>query len=197
MRTFSCVIFLYSAVALQAQTCTSIITQVTVLPEGTVTDFVPKAHNMTPIEVDIQNSSTVPCTVSFPQVSQSVRQVAGAPLLIAPSAAQLNLTGSAAKSGWAKAGSITLFIVKLAAPAGAAAGLAGAISKTAALIISGAASGIVQEGPQVASVFQSQAPNLAMTLQSIFVSSSTVTLQPGSWVTTYEYSARAKRGKKQ
>jgi hypothetical protein len=153
---------------------------------------------MTPVEVDIW--STVPCTTSFIQMSHAVRALPAPDNLhlIAPNAAQLNLQGAANKSLLAKVATITVFAANLAIPVGASAGLIGTISERAGLIVADASAGVAQELPAISAVFQKQAPNPAITLQSVFAPTTsvpfpTVTVMPGAGVTTYEYTDRQPR----
>jgi len=166
--------------------CKTLQVRVVAEPPDTLLDIIPKAHRMSYFEIDAKTNDPTGCTIGFPDLALAV-SAAGGPDLLSPASANLNLQQSAQKSGWAKAGKIVLTTIAFAGPGIGIAGLVGTISKTAGLIGATAGGAITQYGPQFYTVIEGQVPNPAGLLPSLQYP---ITLQPGVWVTDYEFTAR-------
>jgi hypothetical protein len=173
----------------------SLTVQFVMEPPSTLLDVVPKAHGLTYWEVDISalyypNGPTNPpvaCLIYFPQL----RQIPGAPALLSQQSSLLNLQGAAQKSGWARLAAVARDTAMLAGPAVGIVGLLGTIPMTVALDVTTGLGGAATYGPTIANDLQGLAPNPAGLMPQ---QSYPLVLQPGVWVTDYEFSARLQTG---
>ena len=163
--------------------CPYIQTNFTLQPPSTLLDVIPKAHGLSYWQIDILTPYSAPCLLYYPMLSMQP----GAPQLLSQASALLNLQGAIQKSGWAKAATVIRDGVMFAGPAFGIIGLIGSIPINTALSISTAAGGVTAYGPQIVSDLMSQAPSASGLLPQLQYP---VTLQPGVWVTDYEFSAR-------
>jgi len=164
-------------------TCPYIQTNFTLQPPSTLLDVIPKVHGLSYWQIDILTSYSAPCLLYYSMLSMQP----GAPQLLSQASALLNLQGAIQKSGWAKAAAVIRDVVMFAGPAFGIIGLIGFIPINTALSISTAAGGVTAYGPQIVSDLMSQAPSASGLLPQLQYP---VTLQPGVWVTDYEFSAR-------